>query len=171
MHILFVCRANMCRSAIAEAICRKMAGERDLPEVITVASCGLNAEEGAEAIPEAVAAAAEFGGDLSNHQATPFMLGVVDRADYIVTMTRSQKREVLWRLPMLSARTFTLAEFVHEQTGRWPRWRDIADPTGGPREGYRKCACLLFNALTDVFDSFIGPLPPPRGFLARLFGR
>ncbi|MDH7568976.1 MAG: hypothetical protein QHJ73_05260 [Armatimonadota bacterium] len=171
MRVLFVCQANMCRSPLAEALGRRIASERGVVQ-IHFRSCGLYAAEGMGAVPQVIEIAERLGADLSAHQSRPFSMQLGHWADYIVAMTRSQKEEVLRRLPVLRRRTFTFAEWVYHVTGTRPRWRDVVDPVGGPPEGFEKCAALLYDALSNVMDVVSGEVPrrEPRG-LARLFAR
>ena len=66
--VLFVCNFNTARSPIAEALLKRLAGDR-----IYVDSCGvepaLQAGDGVGADPFALAAMAEVGVDLSGHRA------------------------------------------------------------------------------------------------------
>lgn len=155
----------MCRSAIAEGLARKRAEGCSLPEPIEFRSAGLWAKPEMPAIPGAIQAAEDYGVDLRSHQTTVFMLQVADWADYLVTMTRAQKRDAGRRLPMLRPRIYTLAEFVTEMTGRWPLWRDIADPTGHGPKDFQKCARRLDTAFTLILDVLSGQQPRRRGFL------
>jgi len=169
MHVLFVCHANMCRSALAEGLAKKLAEERSLPEKILFRSSGLAAEPGRGAMPQAIKVAAQYGVDLTTHQTTPLTFGVADWADYMVAATRNQKRELIARLPVLRPRIYTFAEFVGEMTGRRPRWRDILDPVGGSEHDYQRCARLIYESLVSVFDALSGVQPRERSFLERLF--
>ena len=171
MHILFVCQANRCRSAMAEAMARKLAAERDFPAGITFRSAGLWTQPGWDALPEAKALGATYGADMEGHETTPFGFEVASRADYVVTMTRSQKAEVLLRLPSLRSSTYTLAEFAREITGRAPRWRDVQDPVGGSRQDYEQCARALHDVLVAILDVLSGKVEPQRGLLQGIFGR
>ena len=64
--LLFVCTGNTCRSPMAEAIWNAMAVPHGFP---AAKSAGVYAVPGDPATANAVAAAAEYGGDLANHQA------------------------------------------------------------------------------------------------------
>lgn len=171
MQILFVCQANMCRSALAEAFGKKLAAERELPEPVSFRSAGLMTADGYSALPEAVEAARRYGVELEVHETTPFMLSVADGADYIVAMTRAQKQEIIRRLPVLRLRTFTLAEFVKEFTGRRPSFRDVEDPVGGPPAHFERCARQIHTALSAALDAMAGMEPRRRTLLDRLLGR
>jgi len=168
MHVLFVCHANMCRSALAEGMAKKLADERSLPEKILFRSSGLAAEPGRGAMPQAIEVAAQYGVDLRAHQTTPLTLGIADWADYMVASTRAQKRELVARLPVLRPRIYTFSEFVGEMTGRRPRWRDILDPVGGSDRDYQRCARLIYDSLVSIFDALSGEQPRKHSFLDRL---
>lgn len=154
---------------MAEALARKLAADRGLSERIQFRSAGLWAAEGLEAIDEAVTVAEEYGADLMEHHTEPFRLELAHWADYVIAMTRAQKADILKRLPILRPRVFTFAEWVHEITGRRPRWRDVEDPVGGTAERFRQCAELLHQALSEVMDVLAGRKPRRRGILKRLF--
>src|SRR5207237_9612921 len=73
--ILFVCSGNTCRSAMSEAIARRVLADKlKVPELelerkgINVISAGSAAMAGARATPQAVDAVREMGVDLSRHR-------------------------------------------------------------------------------------------------------
>ncbi|NQV05652.1 low molecular weight protein arginine phosphatase, partial [bacterium] len=78
MNVLFVCTGNICRSPMAEAIAKEMAGDLDM----AFGSAGLYAMDGACASPNAVEAAMAFGADVRDHRARqldPEVAGWADR--------------------------------------------------------------------------------------------
>jgi protein-tyrosine-phosphatase len=67
VKVLFVCAGNTCRSAFAEGLARRLAAERGLD--VEFLSAGEIAFDGAQCPDDAVAAAREYGVDLSPHRA------------------------------------------------------------------------------------------------------
>ncbi len=120
--ILFVCTGNTCRSPMAEGIFNSM------NKNAVAASAGIFAENGAMATPNAVFAASNEGADIKNHSASLLTKEMLDGADLVLTMTQSHKR----RLPA-DEKIMTFAEFVGADI-------EIADPYGGDKETYIKCA-------------------------------
>ena len=68
MRILFVCTGNTCRSALAEAVARRIIVERALSDV-DVQSAGTSAWDGAPASDGALLVGMERNLDLSMHRA------------------------------------------------------------------------------------------------------
>ncbi len=77
--VLFVCIGNSCRSQMAEGFARALA---DLP--LRVASAGTRPDFRVD--PNAVAAMAELGIDISGRVPKPIDLGSVADYDYVITM-------------------------------------------------------------------------------------
>ena len=67
MKIMFVCTANTCRSAMAEAIFKQMTDGN-----VEVYSSGIFAENGRHASKKSIEACRRHGIDLSSHAATNF---------------------------------------------------------------------------------------------------
>ncbi|MDH5235764.1 MAG: RpiB/LacA/LacB family sugar-phosphate isomerase, partial [Gemmatimonadota bacterium] len=86
MRLLFVCTGNTCRSAMAEAIARRLAASRGLEDV-TVQSSGTSAWEGAPASDGALLVALEQGLDLNGHRARVLSKEIVAEADLILVMS------------------------------------------------------------------------------------
>lgn len=124
-RVLFVCTANTCRSALAEGLARARLG----PEAgVTFSSAGLYALDGAPSTPHAVAVAAEVGVDLGGHRARSATRELLEGADRIYGMTRSQV-EALVRLGGDVAGRVALLD---------PSGADIPDPYGGDVGAYRR---------------------------------
>jgi protein-tyrosine-phosphatase/tRNA A37 threonylcarbamoyladenosine synthetase subunit TsaC/SUA5/YrdC len=137
LMVLFVCTGNTCRSPMAEAIFRRMAAERlgcPPDEVerhgVVVTSAGLAAWGGGRASDAAVEAAAELGGDLSNHASQPLSESLVRQADVILTMTAAHRDAIISQFPESGGRVAMLS----------PERRDVIDPIGGTLDTYRRCA-------------------------------
>ncbi len=110
--ILVVCTGNVCRSPTAEGFLRK-----DLQEALgdaapTVASAGTAGWEGSQAMPEAMAAAAELGIDISSHRARRLVPGMAESADLVICMARDHRTAIVRGVPSVGAHTFTLKELV-----------------------------------------------------------
>ena len=123
MKILFVCTANICRSALAEVMLKKMLQEKDLND-IEVESAGVQNYEGAPPDYMMSSYAYKAGYELSGtaHYVTQPM---VDSADIIICMEHCHVVEIQKRLPYVRwSRIYTFNEICFgEQTG-------LIDPTG-----------------------------------------
>ncbi|GAB3800268.1 low molecular weight protein arginine phosphatase [Humibacter antri] len=181
--ILFVCTANQCRSAMAEAIARRrFAG---LP--FAFASAGL-IEGGHPMPPAGLQVARENGFDLSGHLSRRADRRRLGAWDVILTMSRQHVRELVAADAELWPRVFTLPQFVrwldehpprrHVLLGEWidlaaegrPRSDmigssdedDIADPVDQPPEAWR----VLVAELTRDIDRLAAHLVADRGTAA-----
>lgn len=134
--ILVVCTANVTRSAFFAALLAKK-----LDEAVTlkgrrfaVRSCGVAAQEGASAHMVVRLLAQQHGLDLRHHRSRPCTRALVRKADIVLTMETSHKREVLEWFPDAKDKVFTVMEFgwVSDEAPA-----DIPDPTGMEVEDYR----------------------------------
>lgn len=153
LKILFVCSGNTCRSSMAEAIAKKKIKEMnpngDGGEKIKVMSAGTGAFPGSPASPQAVEVLKRKDIDLSDHKSQRISPDMLDKADFIFTMTVIQKQQVLFMNPAAKGKTFTLKEFAYPDS---LDDLNIADPYGGDVDCYEKCAEQLEAAIQKMLD-------------------
>lgn len=145
MRILFVCTGNTCRSALAEALARKLIVERGLTDV-EIASAGTSAWDGAPASDGALLVGMERGLDLSQHRAQTLTRELVADADLVLAMGPHH----LERIEALggSGRAYLLTDFA----SRGASIRPVNDPIGGELDVYRVTADELEQEVRRVFD-------------------
>lgn len=152
---------------------------------VTVHSAGTRATLGV-APPEVVAAADEYGVDLSDHLSRQLTDDMLASADVVVGMAREHVREAALTLPGAFGRTFTLRELVRRAAkvggpgpgGSLADWvgqlsdgrttrdllgasrdDDVADPYGGPARGYGVAAAEI----DELVVTLAGLLAPSLG--------
>lgn len=137
-NVIFVCTANICRSPVAEALfCdwlrQRLAAGAD---AWRVSSAGTWADEGAPASAYSAEVMAEAGLDLSAHRSRRVDRQMLEAADLVLCMTRSQREALQVEFPDLAGRVQLLTIMAG------PAY-DVADPYGGPRQGYVEMAAEL----------------------------
>jgi protein-tyrosine phosphatase len=157
----------------------RMAGHVDLPDV---ASAGLG-PAGLSVPDEVLEATARRGSDLTAHRSITLTGAMVEGADLVVGMSLRHVQEAVLLEPSAWRRTFRLKELVHRGEFIGPRlpgqeltgWiravqddrpraalahhspaEDVADPYGGPVEGYEATAVEL-EGLTDRLAALLWP--------------
>lgn len=139
MRVLLVCTGNTCRSPLAEVLLRRALGGTPA-ENVTVSSAGTGALGGEPASEGSYLVALENGLDLADHRARPVTRELVAESDLILTMSRGHLRKV--QDLGGAGKSHLLGEFA--RTDRDP---EVADPVGGPIEGYR-ATFLQLEAMT-----------------------
>lgn len=134
--IIFICTGNTCRSPMAEGLFRAHGGEEKTG--LAAASAGLFTQDGMPASPNAVAAAAELGADLSAHRSRMLTPALAHEARYLVCMTGAHYDRLCELFPDCADRIFTLTQ------------QDISDPFGGDLETYRRAASEIDAGVRSI---------------------
>lgn len=134
--ILFVCTANICRSPMAAGIMRRRIAALGLADQVQVASAGVYADEGYEASANAIVTLSGRGIDLRQHRSQPVTMRLLAEADIVLVMEEAHRRSLFYLAPQHLGKVFLLTEMSGS-------YDDVADPYGGPLEGYTFTADLL----------------------------
>jgi protein-tyrosine-phosphatase len=129
--IVFVCTANICRSPVAKALFDAWLREEAIPGEWRVESAGTWAESGAPAASFSREVLEQHGLDLAAHRARRVDRQLVESADLMLCMTRSQSEALRAEFPDRARHIELLS--VMAGSGY-----DVPDPYGGPREGYER---------------------------------
>jgi protein-tyrosine-phosphatase len=145
--VLYVCRGNLIRSPMAEALLRRALADVGQDDV-RATSAGLYARRGQSADPRALAAAHALGLSLEAHRARPVTDRMVAEADLIVPMDALIEADLRGRYPQARGR---IRPFHEPRPGRRPLAVEILDPYEGDLEDVRRCyerlrACVLRQA-------------------------
>lgn len=144
MNLLFVCSGNTCRSAMAEALARKIAERRGIAD-LSVSSAGTNAWDNIPATDEALLVGMEREIDLTGHRARKLTPAIVSEADLIFVMTPGHLEQV----KQLGGRgkVHVIDEYASGTSNQ-----GITDPYGGDLDAYRQTADVLERELEKLFD-------------------
>jgi len=131
-HVLFVCTGNTCRSPLAEAMARKLAGERKLDVIFS--SAGTSAFPGSAASDGSILVGLERALDLSAHRSRMLSRELVDDAALVLCMSA---HHVTHAIALGGAgKTLLLTDYASgKQTDR-----AIHDPFGAGLDAYRQMA-------------------------------
>ncbi len=138
MNIVFVCTGNTCRSPLAEGLMKKLLAERGI-KTINVTSAGLAAYPGDEVSEKSVAAAKEYGVDISAHRAQRINEYMLNDSVF-VCMTDSHAQ--------------ILAPYIDKQR-LFVLGGGVSDPYAGTQEVYNLCAQQINGALPDLLADIV----------------
>ena len=142
MKILFVCTGNTCRSPMAQGIAQKIASDRNMQ--IEALSAGLNAIPGSKVSDFSVDAVKEYNIDISSHIPTQLDFNLLNKADLVVTLTKSHKDMIIKTVPQYSDKVKAFSDFTLSD--------DIYDPYGADYNTYQKCASQIYDAVVKLYE-------------------
>jgi len=144
--ILFVCLGNICRSAMAEGIFRKLAAKdgRDAGLVIDSAGTG-SWHVGKPPDLRAIAKAREHGIDIAGQRGRQVASADFQHFDLMLAMDRSNLETLLARAPASHHARIHL--FLSHATGRNA---DVPDPYYGGPEGFEQVYRMIEDAGTEL---------------------
>lgn len=143
MKVMFICTGNICRSAMAEGIFKKITEGK-----IEVYSCGTDATTGDMPTYYAIEAAKRYDVDITNHKATNIRNSRIKEMDFILCATQSHKETVIYLYPELKEKVFTIKEYARmDEKGQAP---NIQDPWGYDRETYHTCCAEIQKCLCEI---------------------
>lgn len=133
MHIVFVCTGNICRSAFAEVLARKLFKEAEIPSY-TFSSCGVIAKKGNTPPKTAQKVAKEqFQVSLKEHKSQPISQDLLSSADLILCMDSTHKEHINMNYPLLAD---TTKLFMHHEKKAWWESSTVPDPLGGSEKKF-----------------------------------
>ena len=139
MKVMFVCTANTCRSAMAEAIFKTM-----VDEGIEVYSAGTHALTGSHASENTLYVCGCYGLDLSEHTATNIVDSDILDMDLVLTATLEHREFLKKKYGDKLNEVYTIKEYA----GLNPM--DIADPFGYDVPSYDVCFKEIYSTLEKI---------------------
>ena len=148
--VLFLCIGNICRSPFAHGLFKKLMADKGRTE-FKARSAGLLALPGNAATFLAQKVAAEYGVDLSDHEAKPVSKALVDKSDLILVMEKPQQDMLMGDFPEAGDRIRLMRYFARYGS----RERGVADPYGLNYEAYRFCYLDIEDAVGGLVEDLL----------------
>lgn len=149
MKVMFICTGNICRSAMAEGMLKKMLEDINRND-IEVYSCGIYADTGDYATYNAIEAMRQYDIDIKNHKATNIRESNIKEMDIILCATESHKQNVIYIYPELKDKVFTMKEYANLDNDKSDM--DIKDPWGYDMQIYINCAKEIYECSKKIIE-------------------
>lgn len=142
--ILFVCSANIIRSAMAEAWFNHLA--KDNPN-LTAVSAGITAFPGDSATEYAIKATKAHGIDLSNHRSRRLDGYITDQADYIFAATEKHAQFIKEHFPECA-----------DKIALFNTHADINYPALDSENQHHNCFSTIKHSVETIYQKLAGEL-------------
>lgn len=146
--VLFVCKANICRSPLAEVYFREKA--RKEGRLVSVKSAGVETQPGRQAHKLAKEIARQQGISLESHTATILYQELMEHSDLVLVMEVAQRDRVMKLYPQDRHKVFLLGQFCKSGS------LDIADPYQGTKEDFEVCFKRIQESCDRVMQQLVG---------------
>ena len=147
-EVLFVCTGNICRSPIAEGLFRELVHKN--PD-IEVSSAGISAYEGQGPSDHSVEVLHDQGIDITAQRSQALTPEIVDKAAFIVGMTRGHRDVIRSYFPASAEKLFVLREFVSGMDMD-SLDIDVPDPIGMGKTDYERTRNLIQEAMSGLLE-------------------
>ena len=142
-HLLFVCTANLCRSPMAEALCRSLLGTRHWE----LSSAGFFADHPRPPLPEVEALLADRGLRTDALTSKRIDKQLVHRASGIFAMTKMHLTSLRKQFPKAADRAHLVTAF---STIEAYRNQDVPDPIGRQKALFDETFRILEDAIPQI---------------------
>ena len=132
--LIFICLGNICRSPLAEGICREELRHRGLADQFSVSSAGTGRwHVGEPPHRGSVGVAKKFGLDISTQRSQHMSYYHLDKIPWIIALDEQNRKDILNSYPNLRQRSepiWLLRQFENSGSGDAPP-RGVPDPYYG----------------------------------------
>ena len=150
-HLLFICTANLCRSPMAEAICRSMLGSR----AWEISSAGFFADHPLPPVPEVLALLKLRGLDSDHLSSKRVEKPLIRRATGIFAMTELHLTTLRRQFPKAAENAHLVTAF---STIPAYQNQDVPDPIGCDQHAFEETFRILEDAMPQIIDFLDGRL-------------
>lgn len=148
MNVLFVCTANITRSAMSAAILKKMISDKGLRDLFLVDSAGTEALYEMPADEKTLDVCRHHDIDISAHRAQQVTHAMVHDASLILCVAEPHRRIIQGIFPQWERKILLLKEFGRDNAPGDP---SVSDPTGRSKRKYEKCFQELETEISRIF--------------------
>lgn len=145
-NVLFVCRANVCRSPMAEAIFNAQAEDGELP--LRAASAGVAALVGEDMAPNSRAALEEVGIYAGGHRARQVGEAMLGEATLVLAMSPRQVATLRRCFGNSLSQVYTLPEYALGASSK----EGIPDPYGLTMTAFRASVRQLLECVNGLME-------------------